>query len=434
MTQFQTEFVRCIPASMDMEWKQSVTASNCSPFIDMKIKIAKELVGWLGNNSASQDINEDGKVSHLSPTEFHEILVNASSSTSSSASSSASSSSNTPTVHRDDLVILDMRNHQETSLGHFEHAKLPRAKNMPDLGRFLKEEASNIANKTVLMYCTGGIRCEKASLYLNAMSQGSAKHIYQLKGGIHQYLEQYSEDPSCQFIGKNFVFYKRGFCGQGRTTTAPNTPAAPEASKTPVLSKKRKHPELGEEANTDKRTSPVAVGLCQECQEQEPELLGCAVCVVCRFQLLLCHQCLHTHGGEHFCFSHQRLKGCYSKFCIPTFTVEELLRRVALLKEKEKELLPEGRKGRARRRTIRTCYCAMEQRVAELRSGGDGTGGTAGGSVGGPDGNGGGSGQEMSFCRSSGKRLTDCQGDCWGYWGKNNSDLEKEKTKGDGVL
>ena len=124
----------------------------------------------------------------------------------------------------------------------------------------------------------------------------------------------------------------------------------------------------------------------------------------CRFQLLLCSDCLPKHGGEHFCFSHVHLTSCYSKFCIPTFASTELVRRITLLKEKEKELLPLGRNGRARRRTIRRCYMEMEQVLADkLNEKEQKTEGVA-------------------FCRSSGKVLSECKGDCWGFYGKNSMD------------
>ena len=181
-------------------------------------------------------------------------------------------------------------------------------------------------DKIVLMYCTGGIRCEKASLYLDAISEGKVKHIYQLQGGIHKYLEEFSEDKDCQFLGKNFVFDRRGYDGVGKSI---------------------------ENINGDS-----AVGVCQECKMKEPNLIGCSVCCVCRFQLLLCSDCLPKNGGEHFCFSHEHLSQCYSMYRIPTMSKGELNRRIVLLKEKEKELLFLGRKGRNRRRTIRNCYMA----------------------------------------------------------------------------
>jgi len=95
----------------------------------------------------------------------------------------------------------------------------------------------------------------------------------------------------------------------------------------------------------------------------------------------------------------------------------ELARRIALLKEKERELLPEGRSGRNRRRTIRNCYTAMEAALANA----------------GLDEDGGVEEEEVTgFCRSSGKRLSECKGDCWGFFGQGamqNNDEERSRKK-----
>ena len=359
MRTFQREFVRLVPAARDMQWKRSSSdgAGGGSPFIDMKISVVKELVGWGFERKTAGIVGAGGgaskNVGHLTPREFHAKLV---------AAAAGGDG---------DVVVMDMRNAQESALGHFENALLPKAKNMPDLGAFLREQAPTIEGKTVLMYCTGGIRCEKASLFLDVLSGGKAEHIYQLEGGIHKYLEEFSEAPDCQFLGKNFVFDKRGYDGVGRT---------------------------------DKN----GTGLCQSCQAREPHLTGCAVCVVCRFQLLLCRKCLPHNGGEHFCFSHESLSECYSMFRIPTMRKAELARRIALLKEKERELLPEGRSGRNRRRTIRNCYTTMEKALlakAGLDEDCDGGEGRRGAAV-------------AAFCRSSGKLLSECKGDCWGFFGQ----------------
>ena len=360
IAKFQAEFVRLVPAAHGMQWKKSLASKNqkagtitSSPFIDMKISIVKELVGWGFDREVAGITGAHGSsdnVGHLSPSEFHQKLMRGNAS---------------------DTVLLDMRNYQESQLGHFRNALLPKAKNMPELGSFLRSQAASVEGKTVLMYCTGGIRCEKASLYLDAVSRGKARHIYQLEGGIHKYLEKFSDSPECQFLGKNFVFDKRGYAGEG-------IPAS----------------------NQDPHG---AVGMCQSCNVREPHLTGCAVCVVCRFQLLLCTECLPKNGGEHFCFSHKHLSGCYSMFRIPTFSKEELSRRISLLKEKERELLPEGRSGRNRRRTIRKCYTSMEAALANDQS----EEGTKRG------------GEDLAFCRSSGKILSDCKGNCWGFYGQS---------------
>jgi predicted sulfurtransferase len=313
ISDFKDEFVRLVPAACEMPWKTSMLYRDemgpSSPFIDMKIKVVKELVGW----GFGVKMHESENVSHLTPSEFHEFLKQKKGDS--------------------DMILMDMRNQQESALGHFEGAMLPLSKNMPDLGTFLESQSDNVCDKTVLMYCTGGIRCEKASLYLDQISGGKAKHIYQLNGGIHEYLEEFSESPDCQFLGKNFVFGRRGYAGEGR-----------------------------------KGEGNKIVGKCQECTVCDPYLTGCAVCVGCRFQLLLCKECLPKNGGEHFCFSHKDLSDCYSLHRIPTLTINELTTRIRLLKQKEIELREQGRvakrKGRHKRRTIRHCYTAMESALA----------------------------------------------------------------------
>ena len=80
---------------------------------------------------------------------------------------------------------------------------------MQELGRFLDSAARESSGKEVFMYCTGGIRCEKAAIYLEKKAPDVAK-VYQLQGGIHEYLEAYGGSEECLFLGKNFTFDKRG--------------------------------------------------------------------------------------------------------------------------------------------------------------------------------------------------------------------------------
>ena len=104
-------------------------------------------------------------------------------------------------------IVVDMRNHYEYEVGHFENAvevpsdtfreQLPMAVNM------LKEQK----DKNIIMYCTGGIRCEKASAY---MLHNGFKNVFHLEGGIINYAKQAREAAlESKFIGKNFVFDDR---------------------------------------------------------------------------------------------------------------------------------------------------------------------------------------------------------------------------------
>src|SRR5690606_25306030 len=101
-----------------------------------------------------------------------------------------------------DFTLLDTRNWYETELGAFEGAIIPNIKQISQLPDFVRQ--SNITpDKPVLMYCTGGIRCEKAATMLRRLG---FPEIYQLKGGILRYLERF---PHRNFKGDCFVFDHR---------------------------------------------------------------------------------------------------------------------------------------------------------------------------------------------------------------------------------
>ena len=105
-------------------------------------------------------------------------------------------------------VVLDMRNHYESEVGHFEGAITPDVttfrESLPIIDKMLEEHKED---KNLLMYCTGGIRCEKASAYFK---HKGFKNVYQLEGGIIEYTRQVkTEGLDSKFIGKNFVFDNR---------------------------------------------------------------------------------------------------------------------------------------------------------------------------------------------------------------------------------
>lgn len=110
-------------------------------------------------------------------------------------------------AEQDDAIIIDMRNHYETEVGRFEKAILPDADTFRELLPMVENEYGDAKDRTVMMYCTGGIRCEKASAYLKA--KGFTK-VHQLNGGIIEYARQVKEQGlKNTFKGKNFVFDER---------------------------------------------------------------------------------------------------------------------------------------------------------------------------------------------------------------------------------
>lgn len=106
-----------------------------------------------------------------------------------------------------DTIIVDMRNHYEYEVGHFENAiEIPSdtfREQLPMAVDMLKDKK----DKNIIMYCTGGIRCEKASAY---MLHNGFENVYHVEGGIIQYAQKVKEEGlDNKFIGKNFVFDER---------------------------------------------------------------------------------------------------------------------------------------------------------------------------------------------------------------------------------
>jgi UPF0176 protein len=104
-------------------------------------------------------------------------------------------------------IVVDMRNHYESEVGHFENAILPDAETFREELPEVLRKLEPVKDKKVLLYCTGGIRCEKASSYLK---HHGFTDVNQLHGGIIDYYRQIKQNnlPNL-FKGKNFVFDER---------------------------------------------------------------------------------------------------------------------------------------------------------------------------------------------------------------------------------
>lgn len=110
-------------------------------------------------------------------------------------------------MEHSEVTIVDFRNHYESEVGHFKNAILPDVDTFREQLPKVAEELQDKKDKPILMYCTGGIRCEKASAY---MKHNGFNEVYQLEGGIIKYARDCKEkgiEP--KFIGKNFVFDER---------------------------------------------------------------------------------------------------------------------------------------------------------------------------------------------------------------------------------
>lgn len=146
----------------------------------LKIKVRDKIVAD-GINDPNFDVNKTGK--YLKAPEFNELAA------------------------KPDTVILDMRNHYEYEVGHFKNAlEIPSdtfREQLPMAAKMMEGQE----DKNIIMYCTGGIRCEKASAY---MLHHGFKNVYHVEGGIINYVNQVKEqDLEQNFIGKNFVFDDR---------------------------------------------------------------------------------------------------------------------------------------------------------------------------------------------------------------------------------
>ena len=150
-------------------------------FLKLTIKIRKKIVAD-GLDDKTFDVTNIGK--HLDAENFNKML----------------NDSNT--------VCIDMRNHYESEIGFFKGAIKPNVDTFRESLEIIDNELKkNGSKKNYLMYCTGGIRCEKASAYLK---HKGLKNVYQLEGGIIEYSRQVKEKKlKNNFLGKNFVFDER---------------------------------------------------------------------------------------------------------------------------------------------------------------------------------------------------------------------------------
>jgi UPF0176 protein len=117
-----------------------------------------------------------------------------------------------------DTLVLDTRNAFEVAMGTFEGAIDPGIKSFGQFKEFAAQQLNPAKHRKIAMFCTGGIRCEKASAYL--LAQGFSE-VYHLKGGILRYLEGVPEQES-RWRGECFVFDERVALGHGLRQRQPN--------------------------------------------------------------------------------------------------------------------------------------------------------------------------------------------------------------------
>lgn len=149
-------------------------------FFILKIQVKKKIVAD-GLTEESFDVTDSGK--HVNAIEFNEL------------------------TSRTDTLVVDMRNHYESEVGHFRDAICPDVDTFKEALPFVEKLLEEKKDRNIVMYCTGGIRCEKASAW---MKYRGFKNVFQLDGGIIEYARQVKEQSQeSKFIGKNFVFDER---------------------------------------------------------------------------------------------------------------------------------------------------------------------------------------------------------------------------------
>ncbi len=114
-------------------------------------------------------------------------------------------------ISQDDVIVIDTRNEYEIAIGQFKDAVNPNCHKFSDFPEYVEKNRDALKGKKIAMYCTGGIRCEKASSY---MLQEGFDEVYQLHGGILKYLETVPKQQSL-WEGDCFVFDRRVAVGHG---------------------------------------------------------------------------------------------------------------------------------------------------------------------------------------------------------------------------
>lgn len=167
------EALKGLPEFSDIVFK--ISFADTRPFRRMEIKVRSEIV-TLGAGDGLDPTQESAP--HLTPAEWKRM------------------------IEEEDVVLFDVRNRYETEVGHFKGAITPPIENFRELPQVLPQY-EELKDKTVLMYCTGGIRCEKASVLFR---RAGFKRVFQLQGGIVTYGEQIGD---AHWEGDCFVFDNR---------------------------------------------------------------------------------------------------------------------------------------------------------------------------------------------------------------------------------
>ncbi|MEH2128720.1 oxygen-dependent tRNA uridine(34) hydroxylase TrhO [Nostoc sp.] len=168
-------FLRSDPRLADLESKESYTETP--PFERMKVRLKQEIV-TLGLPEI--DPNEQVGI-YVNPQEWNDLISNP------------------------EVTVIDTRNDYEVNIGTFQGAENPQTESFREFPDYVRHHLDPTKHKKVALFCTGGIRCEKASSFM--LAQGFAE-VYHLKGGILKYLQEVPAQESL-WEGECFVFDER---------------------------------------------------------------------------------------------------------------------------------------------------------------------------------------------------------------------------------
>ena len=169
----------------DVDWLRGIRLNiaiegDNKSFLKLIVKVRDKIVAD-GLDDSTFDVTDCGK--HVSAAEFNAL------------------------AQAPDTVVVDMRNHYESEVGHFKGAILPAAETFREEIREVEDLLDDQRDRNIVLYCTGGIRCEKASAYLK---HKGFPNVHQLEGGIIEYVRQVKEQGlDNRFRGVNFVFDER---------------------------------------------------------------------------------------------------------------------------------------------------------------------------------------------------------------------------------
>tara|TARA_B100000524_G_scaffold307761_1_gene183366 strand:+ start:1266 stop:2141 length:876 start_codon:yes stop_codon:yes gene_type:complete len=171
------EFLGTFQEFNDLEYKTSYY--DKTPFRRMLVKVKKEIITMRRCVSPQKETGQ-----YLQPKDLKKWFDD-----------------------RKDMTILDTRNTYEVAAGTFEGALDPKIESFEGFARFIDKNAEKLkSNKPIVTFCTGGIRCEKATAY---MLQKGIKNVYQVEGGILKYLEETKGEEKNHWRGECVVFDKR---------------------------------------------------------------------------------------------------------------------------------------------------------------------------------------------------------------------------------